>query len=299
MKIAFLLTFFFGSMALTTTAHDDEDRSSLPRDLQFGTGQFGTGLRPPRCPRGRNIVYESRNPDSTECIAPLTFDCDGERFFAAGCGCGCSIGAPVTAPTVTAPTVTAPTVTEPTGTEPTGTVQRQRCNFFGPESCPAGLTCRDTRGICENVTRARCPGLCRPIRSLAERICSESDLSTLCTLLGVAGIDLSGPPALTVVGPTDAAFALLDPAVVALLLSPEGLVTLQTILTYHVFSGTLTTDILVDGPLATLQGGNVIVNTTAPLAFNQAKALVVDIRANNGVLYKIDQVLNPDSPGGF
>jgi transforming growth factor-beta-induced protein len=134
--------------------------------------------------------------------------------------------------------------------------------------------------------------------SLNDRICSESDLSTLCALLVVAGIDLSGPAALTVVGPTDAAFALLDPAVVALLLSPEGLVTLQTILTYHVFFGILTTDILVDGSVTTLEGGLVTV-AIAPLAFNQANAVEVDILVNNGVLYKIDQVLNPDSPSGF
>jgi hypothetical protein len=43
-SIAFLLSLFFGSMGLTTTAHDDEDRSNLPRDLPFGS----RGPPPPR-----------------------------------------------------------------------------------------------------------------------------------------------------------------------------------------------------------------------------------------------------------
>jgi transforming growth factor-beta-induced protein len=129
--------------------------------------------------------------------------------------------------------------------------------------------------------------------SLTESICSETDLSTLCALLVVAGIDLSGPAALTVVGPTDDAFALLDSTLVDFLVSPAGLTELQRILTYHVFFGILTTDILVDGFVQTLEGGLVSV-AVAPLVFNQANAVEVDILANNGVLYKIDQVLNPD-----
>jgi transforming growth factor-beta-induced protein len=129
--------------------------------------------------------------------------------------------------------------------------------------------------------------------SLEDRIFFADDLSTLFSLLVVAGIDLSGPSALTVVGPTNDAFDLLDPAFVELLLTPAGLDDLQRILTYHVFFGILTSTILMDGFVATLEGGFVEVFTN-PLMFNQANAVEVDILANNGVLHKIDQVLNPD-----
>jgi uncharacterized surface protein with fasciclin (FAS1) repeats len=112
-----------------------------------------------------------------------------------------------------------------------------------------------------------------------------------------ASIDLSGPSALTVVGPTNDAFALLDSATVTFLTSPEGLADLTRILTYHVFFGILTSSILVDGPVSTLEGGLVEVSTGPPLKFNQATAVELDILANNGVLFKINQVLDPnDSP---
>jgi transforming growth factor-beta-induced protein len=136
--------------------------------------------------------------------------------------------------------------------------------------------------------------------SLTDRINSatdifgDADLSTLSSLLVVAGIDLSGPSALTVVGPTNAAFDLLGPAELARLITPAGLTDLTRILTYHVFFGILTSTILVDGFVSTLEGGFVEVFTN-PLMFNTANAVEVDILANNGVLYKIDQVLNPDA----
>jgi transforming growth factor-beta-induced protein len=136
--------------------------------------------------------------------------------------------------------------------------------------------------------------------SLADRvftsvdpITSVADLSTLFSLLVVAGIDLSGPSALTVVGPTNAAFDLVDPGELARLITPAGLADLQRILTYHVFFGILTSTNLIDGFVSTLEGGFVQVSTS-PLMFNLANAVEVDILANNGVLHKIDQVLNPD-----
>jgi uncharacterized surface protein with fasciclin (FAS1) repeats len=139
--------------------------------------------------------------------------------------------------------------------------------------------------------------------SLADRISgldifSEQDLTTLFRLLVLAEIDLSGPSALTVVGPTNAAFALLDPAAVEILTTTAaGLIELTAILQYHVFFGILTSSILVDGFVQTLEGGVVAVSTGPLLMFNNATAVKVDILANNGVLHKIDQVLDPnDSP---
>ena len=132
--------------------------------------------------------------------------------------------------------------------------------------------------------------------SLADRVIADTDLSTLLSLLVLASIDLSGPSALSVVGPTNAAFDLLDPADVTFLTSPAGLADLTRILTYHVFFGILTSSILVDGFVSTLEGGVVEVST-GPLMFNQATAVELDILANNGVLFKINQVLDPnDSP---
>jgi uncharacterized surface protein with fasciclin (FAS1) repeats len=61
-----------------------------------------------------------------------------------------------------------------------------------------------------------------------------------------------------------------------------------------VFSGIFTSDRLGEGLLIkTLEGGSVTV-TLGPVKFNDAKAVEVDILANNGVVHKIDKVLDPD-----
>jgi uncharacterized surface protein with fasciclin (FAS1) repeats len=135
--------------------------------------------------------------------------------------------------------------------------------------------------------------------SIAGRVVAASDLSTLLSLVVLAGIDgaLAGPGALTVVAPTNSAFAKLPQDVLDLLTSPAGKSTLVQILTYHVFSGIFTSDRLSDGLLIpTLEGGKVTVSLD-PVRFNDSKAVQVDILANNGVVHKIDTVLDPnDSP---
>jgi transforming growth factor-beta-induced protein len=133
--------------------------------------------------------------------------------------------------------------------------------------------------------------------SLDDRIFFDDDLSTLFSLLVTAGIDLSNPSsALTVAAPTNAAFDLLPQATIDFLLTTEGLPTLTRILTYHVFFGILASSILIEGFVPTLEGGLVFVGIS-PIMFNSANAVEVDILANNGVLHKIDQVLDPnDSP---
>ena len=132
--------------------------------------------------------------------------------------------------------------------------------------------------------------------SLAARVAAENDLSTLLSLVILASLDgvLAGPGALTVVAPINSAFAKLPQDVVAFLTSPGGKSTLVRILTYHVFPGIFTSDRLADGLLIeTVEGGSVTV-TLDPVKFNDAKAVEVDILANNGVVHKIDMVLDPD-----
>jgi transforming growth factor-beta-induced protein len=136
--------------------------------------------------------------------------------------------------------------------------------------------------------------------SLQDRVFADDDLSTLYRLLVLTDIDLSDPAAnpVTVVGPTNDAFDLLDPAVLEFLMTDsDGMIELKGVLLYHVFFGILTSTILLDGFVRTLEGGAVAVTTGPSLMFNLATAVELDILANNGVLYKIDQVLNPaDAP---
>lgn len=132
--------------------------------------------------------------------------------------------------------------------------------------------------------------------SLTDRVVAASDLSTLLSLVILVGIEdaLAGPAALTVVAPTNSAFAKLPQDEVDFLTSPNGKSELVRILLYHVFSGIFTSDRLQAGAVVpTLQGGSVTVSLD-PVKFNDSKALEVDVLANNGVLHKIDTVLDPN-----
>ena len=74
--------------------------------------------------------------------------------------------------------------------------------------------------------------------TIAEAAAATPDLSTLYTLVSLAGLGeaLSGTAHLTVYAPTNAAFEKLPTALVALLTAdPTGLLTM--VLTYHVSPG--------------------------------------------------------------
>jgi transforming growth factor-beta-induced protein len=149
--------------------------------------------------------------------------------------------------------------------------------------------------------------------SIAGRVVGAGDLSTLLALVVLAELDgaVAAAGELTLVAPTNDAFAKLPADVVEFLISKKGKNTLVEILLYHVFPGIFVSSELSDGiNVNTLQGGTVEVsvgiegiffngvNSNAVFVkggffFNDAKALEVDILANNGVVHKIDTVLDP------
>jgi uncharacterized surface protein with fasciclin (FAS1) repeats len=65
-------------------------------------------------------------------------------------------------------------------------------------------------------------------------------------------------------------------------------------LNYHILLGILTSSILVEGFVSTVEGGLVEVSVLPSLKFNQVPIVFFDILANNGVLHKINQVLDPN-----
>jgi transforming growth factor-beta-induced protein len=133
--------------------------------------------------------------------------------------------------------------------------------------------------------------------SIASRVIAASDLSTLLSLVVLAGLDgaVAAPGELTLVAPINSAFAKLSTATVNFLTSGSGKATLTDILLYHVFPGIFVSTELSDGLMIdTLEGGTVEVTVSnAGVFFNDSKAVEVDILANNGVVHKIDTVLDP------
>jgi uncharacterized surface protein with fasciclin (FAS1) repeats len=98
---------------------------------------------------------------------------------------------------------------------------------------------------------------------------------------------------LTVFAPTNAAFdslaAELGTDLDGVLNNPE----LNNILLYHVVSGKLESADLTDGPLVTLNGKSVNVNTSSGVKINESQVVLADVKASNGVAHVINKVLLP------
>ena len=104
---------------------------------------------------------------------------------------------------------------------------------------------------------------------------------------------LKGKGPLTLFAPTDAAFGDLPDGTVEDLLRPENLDRLEAILKYHVVAG----EVLLGGSRSkTLQGGQLDIRPGGSTRVNEAKVLLADVRASNGIVHIIDRVLLPELP---
>jgi uncharacterized surface protein with fasciclin (FAS1) repeats len=123
----------------------------------------------------------------------------------------------------------------------------------------------------------------------------DIDLSTLRALLVFADFthDLTTPGANTLLAPTNVAFAKLAGTDINFLTSADGMENLIQILLYHFIPGVFVSSELSDGmALETRQADFVQVFVGEDgVFFNDAKAVQVDILANNGVVHKIDTSL--------
>jgi uncharacterized surface protein with fasciclin (FAS1) repeats len=107
----------------------------------------------------------------------------------------------------------------------------------------------------------------------------------------VDALKAKGP--LTVFAPTDEAFQALPDGTIEDLLQPENREKLAAILKYHVVAGKIT---LGTQQPKTLQGGTVDIRPTDSFRVDEAKVLLSDILATNGVVHVIDRVLLPELP---
>lgn len=129
---------------------------------------------------------------------------------------------------------------------------------------------------------------------------ADGRFTTLVAALQTTGLDkvLAGPGPFTVFAPTDAAFAgvlnLLGISA-SQLLADKGLLT--EVLLYHVVSGSVTSDVVVGLSSATTVEGSVVrIGGGGPLGVRlngSSNVIIADIKASNGVIHVIDNVLWP------
>lgn len=129
---------------------------------------------------------------------------------------------------------------------------------------------------------------------------ASKDHSTLVTAVKAADlvVSLKNPGPFTVFAPTNAAFDKLPKGTVEGLLKPEKKDELAKILQYHVTTTALETRWLSDGEqLGMANGAKALIKKTKDgnVTINGANVLG-QVRATNGMVYVIDQVLLPPAP---
>ena len=108
---------------------------------------------------------------------------------------------------------------------------------------------------------------------------------------------LSNAGPFTVFAPTNAAFDKLPAGTVDGLMKPEKKQALQDILQYHVSTSALTVDLLKNmQSLGMVNGGRItITEKDGKIMLNNSATIVASVKASNGMVHIIDQVLLPPS----
>jgi transforming growth factor-beta-induced protein len=124
---------------------------------------------------------------------------------------------------------------------------------------------------------------------------AAGNFKTLLAAASAAGLadTLATTENITVFAPTDAAFAKLPAGTVEALLN--DLPTLRNILTYHVVGAKVPASVAVTLTEATMLNGKKVAIRLegSDLFINNAKVIVTDIQAKNGIIHVIDAVLLP------
>ena len=131
---------------------------------------------------------------------------------------------------------------------------------------------------------------------IVETALAANNFSTLATALGAAGLieTLKGEGPFTMFAPTDAAFAKVPRQTLIDLLQPENKQRLAAILSYHVVPGRVPShQVFAMNSATTLQGQKLTISKHDEVKINEAKVIVTDLQATNGVIHIIDSVLMP------
>src|SRR5512140_2351461 len=149
----------------------------------------------------------------------------------------------------------------------------------------------------EAPTAAPMPTATEAPKDIVDIAVADGRFTTLVAALKAAGLvdTLKGAGPFTVFAPTDDAFKKLPAGAVDNLLKPENLDQLKSILLYHVVPGAVMAKDAAMMPSAKTVGGDEIQikSENGSVMINDAKVIVADIQASNGVIHVIDTVLMP------
>jgi uncharacterized surface protein with fasciclin (FAS1) repeats len=133
-----------------------------------------------------------------------------------------------------------------------------------------------------------------PPKSIVDTAASNPNLSTLTRLINDAGLadTLRGPGPFTVFAPSDEAFKKMPKATMDSLAKDKK--QLVAVLSYHVVGGEMTSADIKAGNIKTVGGSELPISRTGNfIGVDQALVTQADVKAANGVIHVIDEVLLP------
>lgn len=140
--------------------------------------------------------------------------------------------------------------------------------------------------------------LMTPDKDIVANALNAKNVTTLVAAAKAADLVtiLQGPGPFTVFAPTNSAFEKLPAGTVTTLLKPENKMKLQSVLKYHVVTGTYPAAMLKDGmKLKTVQGEELMITMKDGKVLVNGAAMVetADVISINGITHVIDTVLMP------
>lgn len=138
--------------------------------------------------------------------------------------------------------------------------------------------------------------------SLTTVIADSATFSTLTKALKASGLDvtLGNKENFTIFAPTDEAFGKLPEDTLTKLMLPENKEKLRMLLLYHVVAGKVLAADLTDNDVKTVNGEDVNIDVSDDkVEVNGVKVFSADVKAANGVMHSIGEVLVPKSLDGF
>jgi uncharacterized surface protein with fasciclin (FAS1) repeats len=172
-------------------------------------------------------------------------------------------------------------------------------NVYANNAMVTGVDIDTSNGVIHVIDSVIVPPSINVAKLLADDIVdiavADGRFTTLVAAVQAAGLvdTLKSDGPFTVFAPTDDAFGKLPAGTVAALL--RDIPTLTDILLYHVVSGEVMASQVVGLTSApTVQGQPVIVSVdNGSVYINDAKVIITDIQASNGVIHVIDTVILP------
>jgi uncharacterized surface protein with fasciclin (FAS1) repeats len=195
--------------------------------------------------------------------------------------------------------VDATTSTEVETVDPAETVETTETPAETEELAPTEAEAPASDELSPETTEApnsEAPGIAAGSGTIVDVASASDTFETLVAALTEAELTevLAGEGPFTVFAPTDEAFDALPEGTVEALLLPENRETLVKLLTYHVVPGSITSDDLSSGDVATVEGSPITVTVGEGMVMvNEASVIQPDIPASNGVIHAIDRVILP------